>query len=160
MKDKFLTLNHSTLFLCTSMYLGTGWSLVLFSFPITSKLTIDNYYLQFVPQVTAATNFFTYMTQLMIVLSIIMIIAEWRTQYRWFPITVLVSVFISTTLTILYIFPYNNAMREGITDPEILKSTLNSWMFLNKLRVGLWTIQWLSMMTYFGLKSKHSGELQ
>lgn len=31
------------------MYLGTGWPLILFSFPLASKLCPDNYYKQFVP---------------------------------------------------------------------------------------------------------------
>jgi hypothetical protein len=34
------------------MYLGTGWPLILFSFPLASKLCRDNYYKQFVPQVS------------------------------------------------------------------------------------------------------------
>ena len=126
------------------MYLGTGWSLVLFSFPIAPQMTVDNYYTHFVPQVTAATQFFTYMTQLMIVLSIIMIIAEWKTFYRWFPIVVLLGVVAATALTLLFIFQYNQAMREGITDPGQLKETLSNWMRLNRIRVSLWTVQWLS----------------
>lgn len=48
------------------MYFGTGWSLVLFWFPTGKELTVGNYYDQFVPQVTAATRFFTWMTTVML----------------------------------------------------------------------------------------------
>lgn len=47
-----LTTNHIFLFLGTLMYLGTGWPLILFSIPLASKLCRDNYYKQFVPQVS------------------------------------------------------------------------------------------------------------
>jgi hypothetical protein len=135
------------------MYLGTGWSLVLFSFPIAPKLTVDNYYLQFVPQVTAATEFFTQMTKLMIALCLVMLVAEWKTRFRWFPIIVLLGIIAATGLTLVYILPLNALMSQGITDPDQLKSILSEWMFLNKIRVGLWTVQWLSMMSYFALKA-------
>ena len=59
----WLILDATLLLLCTSMYLGTGWSLVLFSFPSRSTLRVDNYYDQFVPPVQRATRFFTWMTQ-------------------------------------------------------------------------------------------------
>lgn len=158
MKTKLLLLNHSVLFLCTAMYLGTGWSLILFSFPIAPQLTVENYYLQFVPQVEAATHFFTYMTMVMIAACGVMIWGEWKTPYRWIPIAVLLAVLAATGLTMAFIFPYNKTMSHGITDPEVLKTTLNHWMFLNKIRVGLWTIQWLCMMVYFGSKAAAEGD--
>lgn len=142
------------------MYLGTGWSLVLFSFPVASHLTVENYYLQFVPQVTAATRFFTYMTGLMIVASIVMIIAEWRTRYRWVPIVVLLGVVAATGLTMRYILPLNDLMRQGITDAVQLKNILSEWILLNKIRVGLWTVQWLAMMYYFAHKAYRAGDLK
>lgn len=148
-KRVLITLNHALLFLCTSMYLGTGWSLVLFSFPIAPQLTIHNYYLQFVPQVTLATRFFTVMTILMIVLACIMLIAEWRTSFRWIPLIVLAGIAGATGLTITLILPLNDLMSKGITNPTQLQAILEEWMFLNKIRVGLWTVQWLSMMAYF-----------
>ena len=153
MKEKLLILNHSLLFLCTSMYLGTGWSLVLFSFPIAPQLTIDNYYLQFVPQVTAATEFFTQMTLLMIALCLVMLVVEWQTNFRWIPIIVLLGVVAATGLTIAYILPLNELMREGISDPEELTNLLSQWIFLNKIRVAFWTVQWIAMMIYFALKA-------
>jgi len=149
LKKTLLILNNSVLFLCASMYLGTGWSLLLFSFPIAPQLTVNNYYMQIVPQVTLATQFFTYMTTLMIILAVVMLIAEWKSALRWVPIIVLAGILVATGLTIVVILPLNDLMSKGITDPVQLKSILNEWIFLNKIRVGLWTIQWLSMMVYF-----------
>lgn len=157
MKQNLLLLNHSLLFLCVSMYLGTGWSMVLFSFPTAPHLTPDNYYYAFVPQVAAATAFFTGMTKLMIVLCIIMIIAEWKTGFRWVPIIVLLAVFAATGLTLKYIFPLNAAMTKGIKDLSELRATLDHWMFLNRIRVAFWTVQWVAMMAYFALKLKVRG---
>jgi hypothetical protein len=157
LKRNLLILNNAVLFLCTSIYLGTGWSLLLFSFPIEPQLTVDNYYLQFVPQVTLATQFFTYMTTLMIVLAIIMTIAEWKTGLRWFPIIVLSGIVVATSLTVVFILPLNDMMSKGITDPVQLKSILHKWIFLNQIRVVLWTIQWLSMMIYFSYQENIAG---
>lgn len=157
MKQNLLLLNHSLLFLCVSMYLGTGWSMVLFSFPSAPHLTPSNYYYVFVPQVAAATAFFTGMTKLMIVLCIIMIIAEWKSGFRWVPIIVLLAVFAATGLTLKYIFPLNDAMTKGISDLAELHSTLYHWMFLNKIRVALWSAQWVALMAYFTLKLKVRG---
>jgi hypothetical protein len=148
-KRKLLVINHSLLFLCTAMYLGTGWSLLLFSFPIAPELTPDNYYLQFVPQVTAATRFFTYMTSLMLLNGVIMLVATWKTRFRWVPIVVLLGVIAATGLTMAFILPYNREMAAGITDLARLQDVLSRWMTLNRVRVGLWTVQWLAMMVYF-----------
>ena len=155
-KRILLGLNHSLLFLCTSMYLGTGWSLLLFTFPIAPQLTPENYYMQFVPQVTAATQFFTYMTMVMLATALIMIIAEWRSYLRWFPIGVLLGVILATALTIIYIIPYNEQMAAGIKDAVVLREVLDKWMQLNVIRVSLWTIQWLCMMAYFFIKYLNS----
>ena len=151
MKAILLTINSALLFLCVSMYLGTGWSMVFFYFPIAPQLTVGNYYLEFVPAVDAATRFFTPMTKVMIVCCLIMIIAEWSTWRRWLPVTVLVAIIVATVLTVCLIFPYNAAMRAGIRDPATLQQTLKAWIGLNKIRVGLWTIQWVAMMLYFSV---------
>ncbi len=146
---KLLTLNKMLLFACTSMYFGTGWSLVLFSFPLADELTPDNYYMQFVPQVQAATVFFTYMTMVMMANCVIFIIEKWKSKDKWYPIIVLVLVILATALTILFIFEYNEMMYAGITDAVLLKEVLRKWMNLNTIRVSLWTLQWLTMATYF-----------
>ncbi|MBT1686011.1 hypothetical protein [Dawidia soli] len=144
-------LNKALLFACVSMYFGTGWSLVLFTFPIAPRLTPDNYYNQFVPQVQAATQFFTYMTTVMMVCCAVFIIEKWRSPEKGYPIVVLALVVAATALTIYFIFEYNERMASGITDPVELKTVLKKWMFLNVIRVSLWTLQWLTMMVYFSL---------
>ncbi len=158
---KLLTLNKLILFACTSMYFGTGWSLVMFSFPIAPELTPDSYYMQFVPQVQAATKFFTYMTMVMMVSSVVFIIGEWKSNKKWYPIIILALVILATLLTIYFIFEYNELMSAGITDPVLLQNVLEKWMNLNTIRVSLWTLQWLSMAVYFfniDLKTKLSDE--
>lgn len=156
-KRRLLILNHSLLFLCVSMYLGTGWSMVLFSFPTARHLTPANYYYAFVPQVAAATEFFTGMTKLMIVLGIIMLVAEWKTGFRFVPIIVLLAVFAATGLTLKFILPLNHLMTHGINDAAELQATLRHWMYLNKIRVSLWTVQWAVMMVYFAFKITDRG---
>jgi hypothetical protein len=136
------------------MYFGTGWSLVLFTFPIAPKLTPDNYYNQFVPQVTAATHFFTYMTMVMMVCCAIFIIEQWRSRDKWYPIVVLLLVVAATLLTIYFIIAYNERMAAGITDAIELNTVLDKWMFLNIIRVSLWTLQWLTLMLYFSIALK------
>jgi len=142
-------LNACLLFLCTSMYLGTGWSLVLFTFPIAPQLTVDNYYLQFVPQVTAATRFFTWMTLVMLVSAVVLFIHERRSSLRWYPAAVFLAVVAATLLTRFLIFRYNAEMAAGIRDPGRLREVLAAWMSTNRIRVGLWTVQWLGVMGYF-----------
>jgi hypothetical protein len=141
--------NAAFLLACISMYFGTGWSLVLFSFPVAPQLTPANYYLQFVPQVEAATRFFTYMTGAMLASAAIMIWTEWRTGYRWVPIAVLLAVVAATGLTMTLIFPLNREMSAGIATQDRLVAVLDRWMLLNRIRVGIWTVQWLAITTYF-----------
>jgi hypothetical protein len=145
-----IVLNDLLLLACVSMYFGTGWSLVLFSFPIRPRLTTDTYYDQFVPQVTLATKFFTWMTMVMIATSIVMLVSEWHHKW-WAPTIVLAGILLATGLTVRFILPLNKIMAAGITDPGVLDSTLRRWMTLNRIRVGLWTVQWLAMAAYFGL---------
>jgi hypothetical protein len=145
--------NHALLFLCVSMYLGTGWSLVLFSFPIAPQLTVSNYYLEFVPQVQAATEFFTYMTGVMVICTLVMTMTEWRTSLRWVPLVVLTSIVAVTALTLIVIFPLNHAMSAGITQATELTSVLTRWMALNRVRVAIWTVEWVSLMLFYAIRS-------
>jgi len=104
-------LDASVLLLCTSMYLGTGWSLVLFSFPSRAQLTVDNYYEQFVPAVVRATRFFTWMTMVMMAAAIVLIVADWHTAYVIAPAVVLAGVIAATALTIKFIFRTTSGWR-------------------------------------------------
>ncbi len=149
--SRWLILNDSVLLFCTSIYLGTGWSLVLFSFPSRSRLTVDNYYDQFVPQVTRATRFFTWMTMVMIGTAIVMIVAERHSAYVIAPALALAGVVAATALTVKFILPYNKRMAARITDNAELQQVLGKWMLLNWVRVALWTVQWVSIVTYFAL---------
>ncbi|QSQ28556.1 hypothetical protein JY651_46760 [Pyxidicoccus parkwayensis] len=141
--------NAALLFLCASLYLGTGWSLVLFSFPVEPLLTVDNYWMQFVPQLREATRILTVVTFVMLASAAVLFWNERRTVLRWYPIIVFVGVLAAGLVTRNLIFPRNREMAAGITDPERLHVVIREWMALSRLRVGIWTAEWLAMMGYF-----------
>lgn len=145
-----LILAYLLLLACTSMYFGTGWSLMLFSIPATADLTPDDYFGQIVPQTAAATRFFTWMTNLMILLAIVMIVAEWGDPLWWVPWILLSGVAAATLLTVRGIFPLNKRLKEGVTDQVELDAILDRWKRLNLVRTGFWTLQWLAMAGWFG----------
>jgi hypothetical protein len=151
--SRLAVINDVLLLLFVSMYFGTGWSLVLFSFQIAPKLTVNNYYLQFVPQVTAATRFFTVMTSLMLISAGLMIWSLWGTALVWLPVLVILAVIAATAMTVIWILPLNNQMSAGIADPGQLQSIIGRWMGFNRVRVGLWTVEWLAMAVFFGIKA-------
>jgi hypothetical protein len=145
-------LDASLLLLCASMYLGTGWSLVLFSFPSRAQLTVDNYYEQFVPPVERATRFFTWMTMVMMAAAIVLIVADWHSPYVIAPTVVLAGVIAATALTTKFIFPYNKRMAAHIRDPAELQLILGKWIRLNWIRVLLWTVQWVAITSWFAVR--------
>ncbi|MEO9824870.1 MAG: hypothetical protein ABJF50_10700 [Paracoccaceae bacterium] len=158
---RLLLLNNAILMLCCSIYLGTGISLIFFQFPIEPHLTPDNYALIFVDPVQRATEFFTWMTIVMLVTGFFMLVTEWFSGLRWPPIIVLAALIASTLLTTEFIFTYNAALAEGISDPVELAETFSKWADLNRIRVSLWVIEWLSMMYYFfalGLRARADHE--
>ena len=145
-------LDASVLLLCASMYLGTGWSLVLFSFPGRDKLTVDNYYDQFVPPVERATKFFTWMTTVMMAAAIVLIVADWHSAYVIAPAVLLAGVIAATALTVKFIFPYNKRMEAHIRDPAELQVVLGKWIRLNWIRTLLWTGQWIAITSWFAVR--------
>lgn len=144
-----LLLNHAVLFLCCSIYLGTGVSLVFFQLPLEPKLTPDNYAMIFVEPVANATEFFTWMTLVMLVTAGIMLVTEWFSGIRWVPIVVILGIIAATLLTIFFIFDYNQELSDGVTDPERLKVVIGRWGTLNRIRVSLWAVEWLAIMYWF-----------
>ncbi len=138
--------------LFASMYLGTGWSLVLFSFPIEPELTPQTYRLPFIEPVEHATKFFTYMTIAMMIAAAVLIFGEADSSYLWSPVVYLLGVIAATVLTIRFIFPYNKELEGGIADERELHLVLGKWMRLNVVRTSLWTVQWISIALYFVLK--------
>ncbi len=140
------------LFACASMYLGTGWSLTLFTLPGRRGMTVDNYYDQIVAPIARATRFFTVMTIVMVAAAIALIVAEWGSWYILAPIAVLVAVVGATLLTTLVIFRYNRRLKARIADPAELREVLERWAFWNWFRLALWTSQWVAMAVFFALK--------
>lgn len=149
MKTLLLKLNRALLFICLSMYLGTGWSMVLFSFPIAPKLTPATYYNQFVPQIAAATEFFTWMTMVMMACCLVFILETYKNSLKWYPVLILFLTVMTTLITVYHIFPYNHRMAEGIHDPAELQAVLSAWIRLNVIRVLIWTAMWVVLMVYY-----------
>ncbi len=139
--------------LFASMYLGTGWSLVLFSFPLAPRLTPETYALPFLEPIRNATRFFSIMTAAMLVAGAALIVGEADSEYLWVPIVYLAGVIGATLVTVLLIFPYNKELRAGVTDPDRLRVVLRKWMRLTVARVALWTMQWVAVALYFVLKA-------
>jgi hypothetical protein len=139
--------------LFASMYLGTGWSLVFFSFPLAPRLTPETYELPFIEPVKHATQFFTYMTIAMLIAAVALIVGEADSKYVWAPVAYLAGVIAATALTFLFIFPYNKELMAGVTDQDRLRMLLGKWMRLNVVRTSLWTVQWLAIALYFALKA-------
>ena len=149
MKQKLYILNNSLLFMAVSIYFGTGWSTVIFQFPVMPMLTPGNYYLHFIPQIDAATNFFTFLVTLMGITGVIMVMGEWRTRFRRIPILVLLAVAGATSLTWFVVFPVNDVLRRGVTSQAHLMEVVTDWKQLTLIRVAIWSFEWALMMWYF-----------
>ena len=146
---RLLLLNHVVLLLCASIYLGAGIFLGFFLLPLEPKLTVDNYYLIFVEPVASATQFFTYMTILMLICGVIMLATEWLSGLRWPPAVLLLGVIAATVLTETILFPLNTKLGAHITDPAALKTIFHQWANLNRVRISIWAVQWVAMAYWF-----------
>lgn len=146
-------LTVSVLFACVSLYFGTGWSTVLFQFPVMPDLTPDNYALHFLPQIDAATTVFTVVVTLMLIGCAVMLWQEWRTRFRWVPLALVVLIVVSTAVTMLIVFPINAVLREGVTDLATLRPLVRDWMTWTWVRAVLWSGEWVVMMVYLAAKA-------
>ncbi len=150
--NPWLVANNLFLLLCVSIYLGTGVSLVLFQYPNADKLTPANYYDQFVPQVTAATKFFTVVSTLMLISGALMIAFEPVGWERIFPVIVEAAVVAATILAVFWELPLNKKMAAHIQDQGVLDGVLSEWMRINWIRFSLWSVQWVGMVLWLGVK--------
>jgi hypothetical protein len=150
--NPWLVANNLFLLLCVSIYLGTGVSLVLFQYPQADKLTPDNYYDQFVPQVTVATKFFTVLSTLMLISVALMIGFEPVNWERIFPAIVGAAIVAATVLAVFWELPLNKKMAAHIKDQATLDAVLDEWMKINWIRFSLWSVQWLGMVVWLGVK--------
>jgi hypothetical protein len=153
MKKKLLLLDYSLLFFGASYYLGIGWSTAITQFPVMPKLTVENYYLHFVPQVAASTSFLYVLVPLMFIACGVMLIAEWKTRFRWVPIVMMLALITSSCITYFLIFPVNRELSAGVTDPARFSELIQSWVRYTWYRIPLWTTEWLCMMYYFGARA-------
>jgi hypothetical protein len=65
---------------------------------------------------------------------------------------VLVAIAAATVLTVVAILPDNRRMAAGIRTQAELDTILRRWMARNRIRVGLWTLEWAAMACRFGLE--------
>lgn len=147
--NDLVVLDAILLFACASMYFGTGWSLVLFSFPGRSSLTVANYHDQLMGPVHRATKFFTWMTVVMLGAAVVLAIAEWGEWTMVWPLLALAGVVAATLLTTKFIFAYNKALDGQVASEQELQALLGKWMRLNVIRTLLWTFQWLAVAAWF-----------
>lgn len=153
MRHKLYVLNNALLFMGVSIYFGTGWSTAIFQFPVMRSMTPENYRLHFIPQIAAATNFFTFLVSLMVTTCLIMIVVEWKRPGRLLPIMLLVAIIGATCLTYFVIFPVNAVLRAGITDQRTLDQVIARWKVLTEIRVAIWSFEWLLLILWFGRKA-------
>lgn len=152
MKQFLLAFNHAYIFFGATLYVGVLWALHFFWFPGWAKLKVDNYYDQFIPQTTIATQFFTIVVPLMFLALAVMIVSEWKTRLRWVSIAALLCLGLATYVGQFHIIPINKILAKGIVDQAKLSELLQQWMFLNDIRWVLLTLMWLIMMYYFIVK--------
>ena len=81
-----------------------------------------------------------------------MIWTEWNTGYRSIPVVVLLAIIVATALTEKVIFPLNVEMAAGIKDQARLTDVLARWMSFNRVRVWLWTVEWVALAAYVFMK--------
>ncbi|MGB5352182.1 MAG: hypothetical protein WBN32_01065 [Woeseia sp.] len=152
MKAKLLAINHAYLFFGTTLYVGVLWALRFFWYPSWGTMNIDLVQDHFIMPTSAATRFFTIVVPLMMIASVIMIISEWKTKFRWFAIVAFLCIMGSTYVGWLHIIPVNKIIAAGVASNAELTPLLQKWMRLNDIRWVLETIMWLTMMGYFVFK--------
>jgi len=148
MKPLLLTLNLIFLWFGTTMYAGVLWSLHFFWFPTWRHLRVETYYEQFIPQTTAATQFFTIVVPLMFASLIIIIIQEWKTTLKWVGLAGLLTLGAATFFGTMRIIPINKTLKAGITDQAQLNNLLGQWIQLNETRFILLSLLWLIFVFY------------
>ena len=158
LKRILVAVNHGYLFFGTTVYVGVLWALHFFWYPSWDVMNVDNVQNHFILPTSAATEFFTIVVPLMFVTSIIMIVLEWKTKFRWLAIIGLLGVCGATFVGQVYIIPVNQTIAGGVNQAQ-LTELLQEWMVLNDIRWVIMSIMWLALMTYFLTKGNLLGEV-
>jgi len=154
MRAKLLLLNHSYIFLISSIYVGLFTSLHFFWFPIFATLTTQNYYEHIIAQTTNATHFFFVVIPPMIFAIFVMLWSEWRTKFRWVPIAWIVGLGVPIWVQQGPIETVNTILKTHVTDQAQLQLLLERWMMLNHVRWGILTVMWCITLYYFVAKGR------
>jgi hypothetical protein len=141
----------AALLLFASVYLGMGWSLVLFQFPGATRTTrAQDFPDRFGGPVRRAVGFFSVQTLLMVAGSILLTVDQWdQGGRRYLPLAYVVGVAAATAFTVLTILPVNRALYRDVPDEAQFRRLLSRWIRLNVIRVCLWTVEWIAIVAWF-----------
>lgn len=132
-----------------SVYMGLWCALHIIWYPSWKNVTLDNVMGQFINPINYAITFFTILVSVMTVTNIILIIAEWKSKYRWLLIFNLLLLFIVTYLFKSTILPVINEIKAGLPSEAALTEKMTKWMFLNDIRWVFYSVIWSLFMFYF-----------
>lgn len=138
------------LLLMASIYLGAGFSLVVFQFPGAGSITPSTFPERMGDPIKRATLTFTIQSTLMLVGGVVLAVAEWdEGGYRYAPLAYVVATLAATAWTVLAIFSVNQRLRKADVDPAEFRRLLTVWMRLNVVRFLFWVAEWLAMAVWF-----------
>jgi hypothetical protein len=149
MKNLWLNINNTLLMLGTTIYVGVLWALHFFWYPSWSSMTVDVVQAHFIGPTSEATKFFTIVVPIMFVCNVILIVAEWRTRFRWVALLASTGIIGSTLVGKLLIIPINQTIAKGVATQAELTPMLMEWMKLNDVRWVMMNVMWLALMYFF-----------
>lgn len=148
-KNILLDINNFILMFGASVYMGLWCALHVIWYPSWRAVKLDSVQDHFINPINHAITFFTILVCIMSVTNIVMIIAEWKTKFRWIAIINLILLFIVTYLFKSTILPVINEIAAGLPTQEALAEKMKKWMFLNDIRWVFYSVIWTLFMYYF-----------
>jgi hypothetical protein len=135
------------LVLFASIYMGSGYSLVVLQFPGALKsVNAGNFDDRLGGPIRRATITWTVMVILMVAGGIVLTVHEWdHGGYRYGPLVYVVATVVATAWTLLIIFPVNQRLRDADDDPAEFTRALSLWMKLSVVRFAFWVTEWLAI---------------
>jgi len=158
MNFRKLTINVSAAycFFVSSIYMGVMWALHFFWYPGWHSLTLDNVSDHFVGPTSLATKFFTILVPIMLVLSLTLMILEWKTKnIRWATALIVLGIIGATLVGQLNIIPINKTIAQGVASQEELNRLLEKWMNLNNIRLVITTVMWGGCLAYLMIRKNN-----
>lgn len=141
----------AALLLMASIYLGTGFSMMVLQLPGMKKsLNPSNFDDRMNAPIRRATTAFAVQVLLMVLGGIVLTVAEWdEGAYRYAPLLYVVATVAATAWTMLVIFPVNQRLRDTNADPDQFRRLLDHWTRLSTVRFALWIVEWAAITSWF-----------